>query len=447
MIPLSEIIIARIEKAKPGDYPELPFVGLDNIEPQTMHLLGTKSSGDMKSTAKHFYPEDVLYSRLRPYLNKVWCADREGICSSEFIVLSRNKHIEPKFLALRLNALDFVAFANNLNTGDRPRVNFDQIFSFFLPLFSLVQQRAIVAKIEQLFSELDNGIANLKTAKDKLEIYRQAVLKKAFEGELTRKWREKENIYPQSNNLPQDWKWLKLGEVCEHIIDGDHQAPPKAERGIPFITISNIDKSTNTINFNKTFFVKVDYYSKLKYTRKPQEGDILYTVTGSFGIPVLVKDNKEFCFQRHIGLLRPLKTVGQKWLYYLLQSPDVFVQAKEKATGTAQKTVGLRTLRNFRIPFCPPLEQHQIVQEIETRLSVCDNAIKNINEALAKSEALRQSILKKAFEGKLLSDAELQVCRNEPDWEPAEKLLTRIKKTNPRQSQKSCPRRNRIGGK
>ena len=190
-IPIREVLTPRNEKVAPADYPELPYIGLDDIEAHSMRLLGSKPAASMKSSAKHFYPGDVLYSRLRPYLNKVWAADRDGICSSEFIVLPDNQFVDSKFLALRLNAIDFVSFANSLNAGDRPRVDFDQISSFCLPPFSLSRQRRIVVKIEELFSELDKGVESLKTAaRRKLNVYRQAVLKHAFEGKLTAQWRE-----------------------------------------------------------------------------------------------------------------------------------------------------------------------------------------------------------------------------------------------------------------
>jgi type I restriction enzyme, S subunit len=115
-------------------------------------------------------------------------------------------------------------------------------------------------------------------------------------------------------------------------------------------------------------------------------------------------------------------------LYWLLQTRLVYEQANEKATGTAQRTVALSVLRNITIPFCRVEEQTQIVQEIETRLSVCDKLNESIDQSLEKAQALRQSILKKAFEGKLLSQDELQTCRQQTDWEPAAKLLERVKK-------------------
>ncbi|WP_114784122.1 restriction endonuclease subunit S [Botryobacter ruber] len=268
---------------------------------------------------------------------------------------------------------------------------------------SLSEQREIVAKLEELFSELDKGKEQLETARQQLKVYRQAVLKWAFEGRFT-------NPEVKEGELSEGWKWVKLKEVATDISDGDHQPPPKTTTGVPFITISNINKSTNTIEFSNTFTVSEEYYKNLKQNRKPTKGDILYTVTGSFGIPVLVDFEKDFCFQRHIGLIRPLETINQKWLFYLLQSPVVYHQAKATATGTAQKTVSLKSLRNFDIPFAPCEEQYQIVQEIESRLSVCDKVEETINQSLLQAETLRQSILKRAFEGKLVKASQMAIA-------------------------------------
>ena len=147
-----------------------------------------------------------------------------------------------------------------------------------------------------------------------------------------------------------------------------------------------------------------EYYESLSDNRKAQIGDILYTVTGSFGIPVMVEDDKKFCFQRHIGLVRPNPNLAvQKWLYYMMQSPIIYSQANEKATGTAQKTVTLTVLRDFNLPLPPLAEQQRIVKEIESRLSQASTSSACIENALQQAEALRQSILKKAFSGDVAS--------------------------------------------
>lgn len=255
----------------------------------------------------------------------------------------------------------------------------DVIKNLEVPVPPLTEQQRIVARIEELFSQLDSGVETLRKTKQQLAVYRQAVLKEAF------------------SRCPDK---VIVKSVCEHVTDGDHMPPPKSAAGIPFIMISNVEN--HCINWGNTAYVGRDYYQNIDSKRKPRKGDVLYTVTGSFGIPVLVDFEKEFCFQRHIALLRPNQTIKQKFLYYAMQEPSVYSQASKRATGTAQKTVGLAVLRNIEIPFVGSLErQEQIVQDIENKMSVCDSIEQTVDEALQQADALRQSILKQAFEGEL----------------------------------------------
>ena len=161
-----------------------------------------------------------------------------------------------------------------------------------------------------------------------------------------------------------DWPVVRLADVCETITDGDHQPPPKASEGVPFVTITNINDE-HELDFTKTFFVPESYYSNLNANRKPRGGDVLYTVTGSYGIPVLVPENIRFCFQRHIALIRTGPQLLNRFLLSLLASPFMLQQGHEAATGVAQKTVSLSSLRGFQIPLPPLATQQAIVAEIE----------------------------------------------------------------------------------
>lgn len=146
------------------------------------------------------------------------------------------------------------------------------------------------------------------------------------------------------------WEVKKLKEACTCITDGDHMPPPKVDKGIPFITISNIDKQNREIDFRDTFFVPQSYYDSINKERKAQIDDVLYTVTGSYGIPIIVKEDRNFCFQRHIALLRPNKhLVSPCYLCYWALCKSIKYLADDVATGIAQKTVGLSSLREFPI--------------------------------------------------------------------------------------------------
>ena len=168
--------------------------------------------------------------------------------------------------------------------------------------------------------------------------------------------------------IPEGWCWCRLSHICQSITDGDHQPPPQVPNGKPFIVISNV--SSGKIDFSNTRYVPEEYYNKLDNNRKPIKNDILFTVTGSYGIVMKVENDREFCFQRHIALLKPL-FVDSDFLVHWLRTPLVYEQCKETATGTAQKTVSLTSLKNIIIPIPPLEEQHRIVTKIEELMKLC----------------------------------------------------------------------------
>ena len=374
-------------------------------------------------------------------------------------VLQNFKNVDAKYLFYFINnKLGDITKGNRGSTIKYIRLGDIANYPIIYPTCRETQQ-AIVNKIESLFDEIDEGIGRLKTAAQQIQQYRQSLLKNAFNGELTKEWRSKHaDALPSENellaqiqttreqhhaqqladwqaavsqweqngkegkkpskpkaptqavkfeenfaDLPSGWGVVKLDKIVKYITDGDHQAPPKSSNGIPFITISNIDKKDFSINFFDTFFVNDDYYNQISELRKPKKGDILYTVTGSFGIPVMVNFDKKFCFQRHIGLISPLEKISnQRWLFYVLQSPDVFKQAEQLSTGTAQKTVALSSLRNFDIPYCSLAEQNQIVAILESKLTACDQLAAELAKQLKQAELLKQAVLKAAFQGELI---------------------------------------------
>lgn len=185
---------------------------------------------------------------------------------------------------------------------------------------------------------------------------------------------------------------VRLEDCCVSISDGDHLPPPKAEKGIPFITISNIN-SYNQIDFTNTMFVPEDYYNNLDTKRKAQRGDILYSVVGSFGIPILISEDKKFVFQRHIAILRPDTSVDSRYLYYKMLSKDFYAMADAAAIGAAQRTISLTALRNMEIT----LPNIDIQRKIADILSNYDNLIENNQKQIKLLEEAAQRLYKEWF--------------------------------------------------
>jgi type I restriction enzyme, S subunit len=252
-----------------------------------------------------------------------------------------------------------------------------------IPIPPLSEQHRIVGLLDEAFAGLAtakaNAEKNLQNARALFESHLQSVFADQWQtGEL-----------------------ITLTDLATDITDGDHLPPPKSPTGVPFITIGNIVKETRTIDFSDTFMVPRAYYDALKPYKKPRQGDVLFTVTGSFGIPVIVRDDTEFCFQRHIGLVRPKPETNSSWLYYLLMSPQLFKQANDGATGTAQKTVSLKLLRSFVVPKVSPKQQKQAVEKFDALVDETQRLADLYSRKCAALEALKKSLLHQAFSGEL----------------------------------------------
>ena len=177
-------------------------------------------------------------------------------------------------------------------------------------------------------------------------------------------------------------KKMKLQDCCIFISDGDHQAPPKSDKGVPFITISNIT-TDNRIDFSNVMYVPLEYYEQLSENSKAIKNDILYSVVGSFGKPVLIEEDRKFVFQRHIAILRPnLEKVIPEFLYYTLLNPQFYTVADYLAIGAAQRTISLESLRNIEIEL-PSLSQQKRIVDVIAPIDkkIHENAM--INDYLA----------------------------------------------------------------
>jgi len=265
-----------------------------------------------------------------------------------------------------------------------------------LPLPPLPEQQRIVAKIEELFSSLDKGIESLKTAQQQLKVYRQAVLKWAFEGKLTNK-----NV--KEGELPDGWKWVKLGDVCSSVEYGSAAKSKKVGK-TPVLRMGNIQDG----KFDWSDLVFTDDESEIKkYLLK--KNDVLFNRTNSpewVGKTAMYKGERPAIFAGYLIRINRIETlIDASYLTYFLNSHIAKNYGNSvKTFGVNQVNINGTKLKTYPLPLPSLSEQHAIVAEIESRLSVCDKIEESIEQSLKQSESLRQSILKQAFEGKLTEE-------------------------------------------
>ena len=364
-------------------------------------------------------PQIVSSGNFVPVFSKVILVDGEN--SGEVFTIFTSGYMGSTFKMLQISAVVFSKYLElfilsnkdvyrNRKTGSAiPHLNKELFFSTPFPLSPLAEQQRIIDRIESLFAKLDEAKEKAQAVVDSFETRKAAILHKAFTGELTAKWREEHGVGMES------WEVRTLDSVCSSIFDGDHMPPPKAESGIPFLVISNVN--TGHLTFENTRFVPQEYYDTLSDTRKPQLGDVLYTLVGSFGIPVVVNSKRPFCFQRHMALLRPID-VSPQFLWYILQTPEMYDKASSIATGTAQLTVPIKGLRAMTIPRPNIAEQVEIVRILDGFFAREQSAKEAAEAVLDQIDLMKKSILARAFRGELGT--------NDPSEESAVELLKQI---------------------
>lgn len=330
--------------------------------------------------------------------------------------------LSPKYLAYQLQSMRL----NELDSSTAiPSLRRESLEAELVALAPITEQERIVTAIEEQFSRLDAGVAALGRARQSLKQMRAAVLQAAIFGEpapgtAALAVSDSREDSDSLSELPSGWAWRSLNDVCESVTDGDHQPPPKADQGIPFLVIGNV--RNGLVDFADCRHVPPTYYRALQPTRRPRMGDVLYTLVGSFGIPVLVTDDRPFCVQRHIGILRPSTAIQPAYLAAALASRQALSQARDVATGTAQLTVPLSGLRRMMIPVPPFDEQGAIVTDLNRFEVVAQRVEEALTGLVKRAAGLRSSVLTAAASGRLVSQ--------DPSDEPASTLLERIAAEN-----------------
>jgi len=379
------------------------------------------------------------------------------------LIKTYNNEIDNKFFWLFLQTIETKLMSGSKGVGVQ-NISSNDIEDIEFSLPPLSEQQRIVAKIDSLFSELENGVTMLKTIKAQLAIYRQAVFKWAFEGKLTEEWRHINTNENQENTirdmtiardmevgkekyknidqefpiyeLPKEWKWVSIGYISKGVSYGTSSKSSKKGK-VVVLRMGNIQNGT---------FVYDDlaYTSNKKEIEKYQlhEGDVLFNRTNSpelVGKTALYNGSIPSIFAGYLIRLNQISYINASYLTYYLNSPH----AREcgniaKTDGVNQSNINGTKLSTYPFPLCSKSEQQAIVSAIESRLSVCDKLEQTIDQTLALSASLRQSILKKAFEGRLVPQ--------DPNDEPAEKLLERIKaeKAAVLEKQKKTRKRGKI---
>ena len=479
---LSEICLVNptIDKSAIADDLAVSFVPMPAVEAESggIDVSTTRKFGDVKKGYTPFREGDVLFAKITPCMENGKMAvvpalhNGLGFGSTEFHVLRAHPGISPQFVYYFVSSRAFrhVAEHNMSGAVGQRRVTTPYLSACKIPVPPTAEQHRIVAKIEELFSELDQGVASLKTAREQLKVYRQSLLKNAFEGKLTATWRaahrdqletaaalqqriarERQARYqkqladwqtagqagpkPKSPKplppltaeelaelpeLPAGWGWMKYGDLCSLVRNGI-SAKPEGDSGTPIFRISAV----RPMCFDMADIRYIDNSSGDFDSYCLQRGDIVFTrYNGSrqyVGVCAEYRSDEKRLFPDKLVQTRvSSRLLLTSFLEKALNSGASrgFVESKIRTTA-GQSGVSGEDIKNIPVPVCCFEEQFEIVQELESNLSEADQLDQTLATALQQADALRQSILKKAFYGALVKQA-----KNE---EPATALLERIR--------------------
>lgn len=432
---------------------------------------------------------DILQARMQGtnkalLINKE--LDKQLFSTGFFQVRPFKDTYNSKLLYYYFSSNTFLNKKDSLCSGStQSALNDTEAKKLFIPLPPLPEQHRIVNQIEAHFSELENSIKSLKTAKAQLKNYRESVLKQAFEGKLTQKWRvahtdelesaeslleriktERKAIYEKklgkwevavkeweanakegkkpvkpkklkemqllSNEelaelpgLPSDWLWCRPEDIASAEdyalgigpFGSNLKVVDYRDNGVPLIFVRNI--TNKNFDLDPKFISEEKYLELIPHTVKPN--DLVITKMGeppgdctiypeTRNVAVLTSDCLKFRVWNEYA--------NRQFYSHVVNSQITKKQLVSLTKGVAQKKISLDRFKSIKLPLCSTKEQHQIVNEIESRFTEADGMEKAIEESLQKAEYLQQSILKKAFEGKL-------VIQN-PEDEPVNELLKRV---------------------
>lgn len=424
------------------------------------------------SSKKIVSENDVLLSRIVPHIQRSWIVGPyqgyRQIGSGEWIVFDGTS-INPKYLRCFLLSYNFhMKFMTTISGvgGSLTRANPNLTAKFSILIPPLKEQDRIVEKLDELLSELEKGKEQLQTSLEQLKVYRQSILKHAFEGKLSEEWRKKQNklktpdelvaeikayrkqqyekqlkdykagkikvkpkeprdFAPVSKKLsenfkpiPSTWFWTQINEISDNIAYGYTEKSTKEKIGPKFLRITDIQD--NAVNWSTVPYCKIDREKVGQYLLA--KGDLVFARTGAtVGKSFLIRnDPPDAVYASYLIRIRIYKIFIPEFMAYYFQSDFYWKQITEGQVGIGQPNVNGSKLAELFIPLMSQEEQKEIVELLDNSMSNCDQLERTIIENINSVEVVKQGLLQKAFEGKLVEQ--------DPTDEPASILLERIKK-------------------
>lgn len=316
---------------------------------------------------------------------EVFKVKTKGYLGSTFRILKLSDNVNFDYFIFFMNFVS-LKFKNSKVGSAIPHLNKKLFNECEIPLPNLMEQKAIVDKLDDSFAKIENAITNLINAKENLKLYKQSVLKSAFNGDLL------------PNTSPTHWEVKKLGEISNY---GQKKqiAVENLKNDDWILELEDIEKETGKLIKKSKFVDKKSKSNKLKF----QKGDILFGTLRPYLKKFLIADDDGYCTSE----IMPFTTgncITNLYILYFLKSNIAETYISNAVYGTRMPRLGVTSGKNLEIPLPNLTEQNLIVAEIDRRFAIVDKTLNLIDKSIQNAKNLKQSILKKAFSGELRSD-------------------------------------------
>lgn len=387
--------VCYASKEKSNDFSnEIKYIGLEHLE-KDKGIVGFSSADKVKSTKNAFQEGQILYGRLRPYLNKHDIASFSGVCSTDILVFEASVLVANVLVDKFFNLPFFIEYVVANSKGiNLPRVSEKTILNTTFPLPPLSEQQRIVERIEELFAKLDEAKERLQEVADSFAVRKAAILHKAFTGELTKQWRCENGVSDES------WEEKTIGEICSSLKYGTSK---KSSDDGEVVVLRMGNLQNGEIDWSNLAYTSDEEDIK-KYLLK--SGDVLFNRTNS---PELVGKTSIYRGEMpaiYAGYLIKLDyekniVVGDYLNYYLNSSKAKEYYMQVKTDGVSQSNINAKKIGEFEISLPTLPEQHEIVRLIDDLLARERTAQQAAEQALASIDLMKKSVLARAFRGEL----------------------------------------------
>ena len=407
-VRLGLLLQSSKEKTENFSDANLKYVGLEHIQKDS-GIIAYDSAGGIKSLKNVFHSQQILYGKLRPYLNKHDIATFDGVCSTDILVFNIASVTIPKFVNFFLDQDTFIEYAVSNSKGiNLPRISESIVLNAKCPLPPFSEQQRIVDRIESLFAKLDEAKQKAQDALDRFETRKAAILHKAFTGELTAQWRKEHGVGMES------WERLKLGEIGT-LERGRSQHRPRNDPRLlggpyPFIQTGDVASANVYITEHHQTLSKFG----MEQSRMFSSGTLCITIAANIGDVAIL--SYDCCFPDSVVGFIPNSRSISKFVYYMMSVLQK--ELEDNAPATAQKNINLKTLNAVEINIPPVIEQTEIVRLLDDLLAKEQQAKEATEGVLEQIDLIKKAILARAFRGELGT--------NDPSEESAVELLKKV---------------------